>query len=143
MAGHRRVGNVSGMQRTRTDAALMVGASLILVLGSFLSWADLLGQSVSGVDGGDGWMTITAAVVFGAFGVRLLLGNTELPLWFAWAALLTSIGIAGINLLDILDTGGDDVAVGVGMKLMVMGGFFGALGLADYSWSVRTSSHTE
>jgi hypothetical protein len=121
------------MSRRRIDAVAITLGALLLVVGSLLGWATLRGRSISGVEGGDGWMTIVAAVVAGAFGVRLFLADTELPLWLAWAGLLAAIGIAGVNLLDILDTGGEDVAVGGGMLLMIVGGFVGVVGLTDYS----------
>jgi len=129
------------MSRTRIDIALMAAGGLALIGGSFLPWAELLNQGVSGIDGGDGWMTVTAAAVFMAFAVRVFLDQEPLPLWLGWAALLVAIAVAGINLLDILDTGGDDVAVGTGMMLMVLGGFLGVVGLSDYGW--RESSQTK
>ncbi len=112
----------------------MITGSLGLIVGPFMAWAVLLGTSVSGTDGGDGWMAVAGAVVVVAFAVRLLLGDTTLPLWFAWAGLLVAIGVAGINLIDIMSTGGDDVSIGTGMRLMVLGGFVALTGLARYSW---------
>ena len=129
------------MDRTRLDATLMIGGGVGLIAGSFLAWAVLLGQHVSGMDGGDGRMTVAGSVVLVAFGIRLLLGDTNLPLWFAWAGILVAIGVAGINLLDIMSTGGDDVSIGIGMKLMVLSGFIGFVGLVDYTR--RISSRTK
>ena len=122
----------------------MIAGALGLIAGSFTAWAVLLGTSVSGIDGGDGWISVAGAVVVGAFGVRLLLGDTTLPLWFVWAGLLIAIGVAGINLIDIMSTGGDDVSLGIGMKLMVLSGFVALLGLSRYSWPLfRESSNTK
>mgnify|MGYP006434713491 CR=1 FL=1 len=118
----------------------MISGGLGLIAGSFLAWAVLLGQQVSGMDGGDGRMTVAGSVVLVAFGIRLLLGDTNLPLWFAWAGLLVAIGVAGINLLDIMSTGGDDVSIGIGMKLMVLSGFVGFVGLTDYSRRINSST---
>ncbi|MCH7585405.1 MAG: hypothetical protein IH941_09665 [Acidobacteria bacterium] len=132
------------MNQMRVDASLMIAGGLSLVAGSFLGWAVLLGTSVSGVDGGDGWMTLAGAIVVTAFAVRLLLDNTDLPLWFAWAGLFVAIGVAGINLIDIMSTGGDDVSLGTGMKLMVLGGFLSFVGLLHYSWPrLRNNSNTK
>lgn len=122
----------------------MTGGGVLLVVGSFLAWARLLGTSVSGTDGGDGWITVAGGVVLTAFAVRLLLDDHELPLWLAWAGLGTAIGVAGINLIDIVGTGGDDVGIGAGMVLMVVGGFLGFVGLARYSWPrLRETSTTK
>ncbi len=122
------------MNAHRWNATLMVAGGAGLAVGPFLGWADLLDISVSGVDGGDGWMTLVGAVVVIAFGARAFFGDDTLPTWFAWAGLFVAIGIAGINLLDIMSTGGDDVSVGNGMWLMVLGGFVAFVGLARFSW---------
>jgi hypothetical protein len=132
------------MDRKRIDASLIIAGGLGLITGSFMGWAVLLGQTVSGIDGGDGWMAVAGAVVVTAFAVRLLLGDTTLPNWFAWAGLFVAIGVAGINLIDIMSTGGDDVSLGTGMRLMVLSGFVAFVGLLDYSRSVlRESSRTK
>jgi len=132
------------MDRTRIDASLIIAGGLGLIAGSFMAWAVLLGQSVSGIDGRDGWMTVAGAVVITAFAIRLLLGDTALPTWFAWAGLFVAIGVAGINLIDIMSTGGDDVSLGMGMRLMVMSGFVAFVGLLDYSRPLlRESSNTK
>jgi hypothetical protein len=132
------------MDRTRVDASLIIAGGLGLIAGSFMAWAVLLGQSVSGIDGRDGWMTVAGAVVITAFAIRLLLGDTTLPTWFAWAGLFVAIGVAGINLIDIMSTGGDDVSLGMGMRLMVLSGFVASVGLLDYSRSMlRESSSTK
>ena len=89
-------------------------------------------------------MTLAGAIVVTAFAVRLLLDNTDLPLWFAWAGLFVAIGVAGINLIDIMSTGGDDVSLGTGMRLMVLGGFLAFVGLLHYSWPrLRDNSNTK
>jgi hypothetical protein len=121
------------MDRTRIDASLMIVGGLGLIAGSFMAWAVLLGQSVSGIDGRDGWMTVAGAVVVTVFAIRLVFGDTILPNWYAWAGLFVAIGVAGINLIDIMSTGGDDVSLGIGMRLMVLSGFVAFVGLLDYS----------
>ncbi len=121
----------------------MIVGGLGLVAGSFMGWAELLGRSVSGIDGGDGWMTVSGAIVVTAFAVRLLRMDTSLPIWFAWAGLFVAIGVAGINLIDIMSTGGDDVSLGTGMRLMVVAGFVALVGLLRYSWPLlRENSST-
>ncbi len=112
----------------------MIAGGLGLIAGSFMAWAVLLDIGVSGIDGGDGWMTIAGVIVLIAFAVRLLFDDTNLPLWLAWAGLLTAIGVAGINFIDIMSTGGDDVSLGMGMRLMVLSGFAAAVGLLRHSW---------
>jgi len=122
----------------------MIAGSLGLIAASFMAWAVLLDKGVSGIDGGDGWMIVAGAVVLTAFAVRLLFDDKTLPLWLAWAGLLTAIGVAGINLVDIMSTGGDDVSLGTGMRLMVLAGFTAFVGLVRYSWPrLRESSITK
>ena len=122
------------MNRTQVDASLMIAGAVGLIVGSFTAWAVLLGTSVSGVDGGDGWMTVAGAVVVTAFAVRLLFDDSTLPLWIAWSGLLTAVGVAAINLIDIMSTGGDDVSLGMGMRLVVVSGFVALVGMVRHSW---------
>lgn len=122
------------MDENRTNAAMMITGGTALAIGPFLGWANLLGVSVSGIDGGDGWMALTGAVVLVVFGLRAFFGDSTLPTWFGWAGLLVAIGVAGINLLDIMSTGGDDVSLGKGMWLMVLGGLVAFIGMLRYSW---------
>ncbi len=121
------------MNRTQVDASMMIAGAVGLIVGSFTGWATLLDTSVSGIDGGDGWMAVAGAIVIIAFAVRLLLGDLTLPLLLAWASLFVAVGVTGINLIDIMSTGGDDVSLGWGMRLMILSSSVTLVGMIRHS----------
>jgi len=109
------------------SAVLIMGGGAALAIGSFLAWATVIGISVSGMDGGDGWMTLIGGAVVAAFGFMSYQGKSVLPQWLAWAGIIVGFGVAIINLFDILDT--DGLSVGIGMWLMLAGGVVAIVGL--------------
>jgi hypothetical protein len=112
----------------KNQSALMVGiGGAALALGSFLAWGTVLGISVSGMDGGDGWMTLIGGAVVAAYGFMLMQGKSMFPVWVAWVGLVLGLGVALINFFDIMGT--DGVSIGIGMWLMLVGGVVALVGL--------------
>ena len=103
---------------------LVDGAAL--ALGSFLARDTALGIGATGMGGGDDALIgglLVAAVGFAAYS-----GRFSLPKWIGWAGLVIGLGVAIINLLDMMDVDGG--SVGLGMWLMLAGGvvaFYGML----------------
>jgi hypothetical protein len=112
----------------QNQSALMIGiGGAALAIGSFLAWGTVLGISVSGMDGGDGWMTLIGGGVVAAYGFLTMQGNNSLPKWLPWAGLVVGLGVALINFFDIMGT--DGVSIGIGMWLMLIGGVVALYGL--------------
>ena len=108
------------------NAVVMMGGGAALAIGSFLTWASLGPISVSGMDGGDGWFTLIGGVVIAGYGYMAYQGKSALPKWLAWAGLVVGLGVAVLNLFDILDSPLD---IGIGMYLMLAGGVAAIVGL--------------
>jgi hypothetical protein len=100
---------------------IAIGAAVLTIVGAFLAWASILGISASGWDGGDGKLTSLAAVALVAVAFALKDRARQISMIVA-AGLILLIGI--INYFDI---SGDDLNVGVGLWLTLVGG---AAGLA-------------
>lgn len=107
-------------------SGLTIVGGLLMALGSFLAWGSVLGISVSGIDGGDGWYTLVAGVVLALAGYMSFSGKA-LPMWIGWLALVVGLLVALLNFFDIMGTEG--VSVGIGMWLMLAGGALGLVGL--------------
>jgi len=114
----------------KNQSALMItGGGAALAIGSFLAWGTAFGISVSGIDGGDGWMTFIGGAVVAVYGFLAYQGKSILPKWLAWAGLVVGLGVALINFFDILGT--DGVSLGIGMYLMLAGGIVALVGLVQ------------
>jgi len=113
------------MQNQSAVVTAVGGAAL--AIGSFLAWGTVLGISVNGMDGGDGWLTLIGGAVVAVFGVMTMQGNTSIPKWVAWVGLVVGLGVALINFFDILST--DGVSIGIGMWIMLIGGAAAIYGL--------------
>lgn len=109
------------------SALMMTVGGAALAVGSFLAWGTVLGISVSGMDGGDGWMTLIGGAVVAVYGFMAYQGNSSLPKWLPWAGIVVGLGVAIINFFDILGT--DGVSIGIGMWLMLAGGVVAIVGL--------------
>lgn len=109
------------------SAVLVMGGGAALAVGSFLAWGTAFGIGVSGIDGGDGWMTLVGGAVLAAYGLTAYQGKSGIPKWLGWAGLVVGLGVAIINFFDIQGT--DGVDVGIGMWLMLVGGIVGLFGL--------------
>jgi hypothetical protein len=100
--------------RTSIGPVLAIAGGVLLVIGSFLSWAEISGggqsQSVSGTDVTDGWVTLVAGLVAIAAGVAALRAPRR-PLAVA-AGIAGGFGV-GFGLFDALtlkDSALDSVA---------------------------------
>ncbi len=116
----------------KNQSALMItGGGAALALGSFLAWGTAPGRSISGVDGGDGWMTLFGGAVVAAYGFMAYQGKSSLPRWLPWAGLVVGLGVALLNFFDILNT--EVFSLGIGMYLMLAGGAVAIYGLLQKS----------
>lgn len=105
----------------------MIGGAA-MAIGAFLAWGSAFGISVSGIDAGaEGWITFFAGAVLVAVGFMANTGNTMLPKWAGWAALVVGLGVILLNFFDIMGT--DAVSVGIGMWLGIAGGVVALFGL--------------
>jgi len=109
------------------SALMITGGGAALAIGSFLAWGTVLGISISGIDGGDGWMTLAGGAVVAVYGFLAYQGKSILPKWLAWAGIVVGLGVALINFSDIQGT--DGVSVGIGMWIMLVGGIVALVGL--------------
>ncbi len=108
------------------NAMMMMGGGAALAVGSFLTWGSLGSFSASGIEGGDGWFTLIGGAVVATYGLMAYQGKSVLPRWLAWAGLVVGLGVAVINLFDILDIG---LNIGIGMWLMMTGGIVASIGV--------------
>jgi hypothetical protein len=104
-----------------------MAGGVLLALGSFLAWATAMGDSVTGMDGGNGWFTLVAGAALVVFGV-LTASGTGYPSWLPWLALSVGTLVAVINLVDI--TGLDGVSIGIGMWIVLAGVVVAVVGLS-------------
>ena len=114
----------------------IVGAGAAAILGAVLPWGRVVSVfgtiSVSGIDGGDGWITMLCGVAILALA---LVGRTRNPGPYAIAGLVASAIVLLVGLVDFVDlsraagdqgTGGFvDVRFGIGLPLTVLGGLVG------------------
>lgn len=113
------------MDKKQATMLTMIGGAG-LAIGSFLAWGTVAGFSASGIDGGDGWITLVAGVVLAAAGYMAYSGK-PLPMWVGWVALIVGAAVALINFFDIQGT--ELVSVGIGMWIMLAGSALGLVGL--------------
>ena len=89
--------------RTPIGAILAIAGGALLVIGSFLAWAEISGggqsESVSGTDASDGWVTLVAGLIALGAGIAMLRSPTR-QLALA-AALAGGFGL-GFGLFDAL-----------------------------------------
>ncbi len=110
---------------------------LVAGIASFLPWAEanllLTKMQVSGIDGGDGWITLGGAVVGAVAAVALVSTNSR---WIGVLVLASGIVVAGTALIDIgnyhrLVSGiplvGGLVSLAYGIYLTVAGGVLTAV----------------
>jgi hypothetical protein len=100
-------------------AGLIILGGAGLAIGSFLPWGEIFGVTTSGMDGGDGWFTLTAGIVLVGVGYLAFTGAVALPEWLGWVALVVGAGVAILNYFDI--SGIEGVGVGIGVWIMLAG----------------------
>lgn len=121
---------------SRSNMVVVIGA-IVVVLGSFLSWASVSagGQSVSfsGTgEGGDGVLTLILALATGAAAIFLMgRGRARMISIVVGAALILLIAI--INISDVSSVGDQfgglaDVSIGIGLWLVLIGGVAAGVG---------------
>ena len=97
-----------------------VGIALVII-GAFLSWGAVGGQSVIRGIEGDGIITLVIAVI-----ALVLLLFAKVPVWIS---LVLAVLISGIGIIDFVNISGQaslselfEVTAGAGMYLTVIGG---------------------
>ena len=118
--------------RSSRSTLIVVGGSLVAIIGSFLAWASVEGISVSGTDGGDGTLTLILGLITAALAVFLLGRGRSRQIGVAIAAALIIL-IAVINIADVNSVASDfggiaDVSVGFGLWLVLIGGIVALAG---------------
>ena len=125
-------------------AWLLIGGGLALILGAFLPWATLSAPFVgsiskSGIDGGDGWITVALGAALVGIGVRTMTQRVTVP--FVGTVLTTVI--AGLVTLYELGDVSDHIedaeyygeglisaSIGAGLWLSLAGVIAAAVGVA-------------
>jgi len=132
------------MDKAKQGAGLMVLGGALLVIGSFLDWAEVsdpssgLGDSETGIGGGDGWFTLIFGAALLLVGYLIYAGqaaNSPKWLgWLGWAGAVLGLALAVFEFTDInsdLDTIkalGLDGSLGIGVWLIIAGGVLGLIG---------------
>ena len=102
-------------------------ASVIALLGSFLTWVTVsagpVSQSAGGMsEGGDGVITLVVAIATAAFAVFLKDKARMIAIVIGGVIIA---GVAVINIFDIFSTADDfgfDASVGIGLWMVLVGG---------------------
>lgn len=124
-------------------ALATVAGGLVMAIGSALPWGKVFGFSASGLDGGDGWYTLTAGIIvaltgwlemssggltlFRTFSSGQIVSSSVMPAgWVGVSALMVGVPVAVANFVDIRDI--DGVDVGEGLWLLLAGGAVALVG---------------
>lgn len=106
--------------------AVSAVAGLVVVLGSFMSWASTAFASRSGIDGGDGWITLAIGVFMAGVGLAItvragVLGN-------GIANVVLGLAAAGIAIYEMSDVSGRSpfISIGTGLYLILAAAVIGA-----------------
>jgi hypothetical protein len=115
-------------------AATVAVGGLMIAAGAFLPWATVVGLSVSGTEGSDGWIVLALGAVLSFIGLRNLRSAGSATA--TAAGVLVGLVAAGVGIwkyASVKDIGGGDVLasalvqVGAGVYLIIVGGLIGAL----------------
>ena len=107
---------------------MIAGAGAAMAIGAFLPWAKVTAAfvgtiSVSGMDGGDGWLFLIGGIVLGVLGWRLrfasrsLIGPSILTVILGVLAIV-EVGNVSSRIDDVQDTGMASASVGFGLWLL-------------------------
>jgi len=95
-------------------------AAGVVMLAAFMPWGRVWFVSVSGTDGGDGWITLVLAAVGLVLSLTTLTGNTQ-PIAHV-ATIIVGFVAGAVGFVDLADIMGTDGAeVGMGLWLTVAG----------------------
>jgi hypothetical protein len=108
----------AGSRRTPIGPVLAIVGGALLVVGSFLAWAEVSGGGVAvsakGIDGSDGWVTVIAGAVALAVGIAAMRGPRRA---LAILALLAGLAGGGLGVYDaltaqdsVLDAAAEEIA---------------------------------
>ncbi|OFW65476.1 MAG: hypothetical protein A2Z12_09330 [Actinobacteria bacterium RBG_16_68_21] len=141
------------MDSKQASGLTMLGG-LLLVVGSFLSWATVSGSigsaleeagekaSQTGTGGGDGWITLVIGLVLLVVGYLAFSGKGGVPTWLGWTAAVLGLAMAVFEYFSlssdasdindlIAQTGLDGKAsIGIGFWLVALGAVVAIVGVA-------------
>jgi hypothetical protein len=108
---------------------------LVVVAGAFLPWVTLMGISVNGMEGSDGWLVIAVGGLLALIGLANLKDEGRASVAIGGILLgLLAVVIGGSKVQSIQDIASADdvltgrlVQVGVGVYAIIAGGVIGAL----------------
>ena len=107
-------------------AWLTVVSAVLLFIGAGLPWASVLSIEVSGLDGGDGIITISLGVLLLALGVTRAFTRHR---WTSIVGLILALLLGLVVLIDLTDVLGEDLAtVRIGLWLTTAGAVGALLG---------------
>lgn len=107
-------------------AWLTVVSAVLLFIGAGLPWASVLSIEVSGLDGGDGIITISLGVLLLALGVTRARTRHR---WTSIVGLILALLLGLVVLIDLTDVLGEDLAtVRIGLWLTTAGAVGALLG---------------
>ena len=129
--------------RRRFEGYLLLGAAALIIVGSFLPWAKatvaFLGTfSVSGFQGGDGWVAIGIAAPLAYLGIRAV--TSPQPLRVGILALVLALALSAfvvyetadvsntLNIVNDVSLGLAHARIGIGLRVMNAAAPFALIG---------------
>lgn len=99
---------------------LLLASGAIIAVGSFMPWATALGGvlSKSGIDGGDGWITVILGLAAVGLGLAAGMRKGLLPLMIIGA--LCSIGSAALAVYEMHDVHSRALTIGSGLVIILI-----------------------
>lgn len=111
----------TGTSRAPIGAILAIAGGALLAVGSFLPWITLtqggVSDSATGMDGSDGWVTLTAGLVAVAVGAIALRASRRALGVLAMVAGLVGAGLGVYDALTVKDSIAGEVASQAGVSV--------------------------
>jgi hypothetical protein len=119
---------------------VLAAFGLVMVIASFMPWASGLGGLVtkSGIDGGDGWISLVIGLAILAVGIAV--GLKQGLVWAPIVGTLLGLVAGGLAVFEINDVSGRAEGVDIGYGLWIMAiAALGAIVVAACGFGVKTS----
>lgn len=113
----------------KTAAIITIVGGALLAVGSLLPWFELQGTTVSALDWGDGWFTLSAGLIIVALGSATI-ARRAAPSWLGWVVAALAAALIAINYRDITrDADTIGISIGIGIWIMVAGVIVALVGM--------------